>query len=60
MERYVVFRYIRRSSAEKLLNYLRERIRINVRKVNLVNIWVKSLRQFKPNFSDTIFPQIRL
>ena len=50
MERCVVFRNVRSSSTEKLLNYLRERIRINVRMVNLVNMWVKSLRQIQTHF----------
>ena len=60
MEKYVVFRNVRSSSTEKLLIYLRERIRINVRVVNLGNRGVKSFSQFKSNFSDQIFTTIRL
>ena len=58
MERYVVFRNVRSSITEKLLNYLRERIRINVRMVNLVNMWVKSLRQIQPHFLSPDFYEI--
>ena len=41
MEKYVVFCNVRSSSTEKLLNYLRESIRINIRMVNLGNRGVK-------------------
>ena len=50
MEKYVVFRNVRSSSTEKLLNYLRDRIRINVRMVNLGNRGVKNFSQIQTRF----------
>ena len=58
MERYLVFRNVRRSSTEKMLNYLRERIRINVRIVNFVNMWVKSFSQLKSNFKPKLLSDL--
>ena len=60
MEKYVVFRNVRSSSTEKLLNYLRESIRINIRMVNLVNRGVKVSDKFRHDFSVPIFTTIRL
>ena len=54
MDRYVVFRNVRSSSTEKLLNYLRKRICINVRMVNDQHVGKKSetnsAQFFKPRF----------
>ena len=51
MERYVVFRNVRSSSTEKLLNYLWEHIRINVRIGNchryVWSIWLKGVKIFR-------------
>ena len=55
MVKYVVFCDVRSSSTEKLLNYLRENIRINIGMVNLGNTWVKSFRQIQTRFFSTDF-----
>ena len=58
MEKYVVSRNVRSSSTEKLLSYLRESIRINVRMVNLGNRGVKVSDKLS-KFSQTKFlPQL--
>ena len=63
MERYVVFRNVRSSSTEKLLNYLREHIRINIRMSNCYryvwSIWEihgwKVSAKFRPDFQYRFF-----
>ena len=58
MEKYVVSRNVRSSSTEKLLSYLRESIRINVRMVNLGNRGVKVSDKLSQIFQTKFLRQL--
>ena len=64
MERYVVFRNVCSSSTEKLLNYLRQHIRINVRMGNchsyVWSIWRIGGGKFQPNSAPIFKPRFLL